>query len=105
MSLAWQFLLAGVGTYLIRLSAIGLAGHGVTVPPRLERTLRLIAPAVLAAIVANGLLLDAGHLNARVSWYVGTLVAVWIIVRFRSAVWSMAAAMFIVWLMQRAGVP
>ena len=51
MSLAWQFLLAGIGTYLIRASAIVLAGHGVAVPARLERTLRLIAPAVLAAIV------------------------------------------------------
>lgn len=100
MSLAWQFFLAGVGTYLIRLSAIGLAGHGVTLPPRLERTLRLIAPAVLAAIVANGLLLDAGHL----SWYVGTLVAVLMIVRLRSAVWSMGGAMFAVWLMQRLGM-
>lgn len=104
MSLAWQFLLAGLGTYLIRLSAIGLAGHGVSVPKGVERTLRLIAPAVLAAIVANGLLLDAGGFNRRFSWYAGTLVAVAIIARVRSALWAMAAAILTVWVVQSLGV-
>lgn len=104
MSLAWQFLIAGIGTYLIRASAIVLVGHGVAIPTRLERTLRLIAPAVLAAIIANGLVLEEGRLNPRVSWYVGTLVAVFIVRRFRSAAWAMAVAMVVVWALQQVGV-
>jgi len=104
MSLAWLFLVAGIGTYLIRASAIVLVGHGVAIPARLERTLRLIAPAVLAAIIANGLVLDEGRLNARLSWYAGTLVAVFIVRRFRSAAWAIAMAMLVVWGLQQAGV-
>ncbi len=105
MSLGWQFLIAGVGTYLIRVSAIALVGQGVAIPPRVERTLRLIAPAVLAAIVANGLILDHGHLNPRVSWYLGAAIAVFVAHRFRSAAWAMALAMLAVWALQQAGVP
>ncbi len=104
MSLAWQFFIAGIGTYLIRASAIVLVGHGVTMPTRLERTLRLIAPAVLAAIIANGLVLDQGRLNLRVSWYAGTIVAVFIVRRFRSAAWAIATAMLVVWALQQAGL-
>lgn len=104
MSAGWQFLLAGVGTYLIRVSAIALVGYGVVIPPRVERTLRLIAPAVLAAIITNGLLLDQGRPNTRVSWYLGTLVAVVIVRRLRSAAWAMTAAMLVVWAAQQAGL-
>lgn len=103
MSLAWQFLFAGIGTYLIRASAIVLVARGVAVPARLERTLRLIAPAVLAAIVANGLVLEDGRFNLRASWYAGTIVAIFIVRRFRSAAWAIAAAMLVVWVLQQAG--
>jgi branched-subunit amino acid transport protein len=105
MSAGWQFLLVGIGTYLIRVSAVALVGGGVEIPPRVERTLRLIAPAVLAAIIANGLILDHGHLSGRVSWYVGVAVAVFVVHRFRSAAWAMLLAMLVVWALQRAGVP
>jgi branched-subunit amino acid transport protein len=104
MSIGWQFVLAGIGTYLIRLSAIALVGHGVRIPARVERTLRLIAPAVLAAIIANGLILDHGQLNGRGSWYLGTLVAVVVARRLGSAAWAMATAMAAVWVLQRIGV-
>ncbi len=104
MSLGWQFLLVGIGTYLIRLSAIALVGQGVTVPPKVARTLRLIAPAVLAAIVANSLVLDHGSLNTRLSWYVGTLVAVFLVWRTRSAAWAMIVAIITVWAIQAAGI-
>lgn len=103
MSVGWQFVLAGIGTYLIRVSAIALVGQGVTIPPRLERRLRLIAPAVLSAIIANGLFLDQGRVNDRVSWYAGTAVAVFIVWRFRSAAWAMGLAMVVVWAVQQAG--
>jgi branched-subunit amino acid transport protein len=105
MSIGWQFVLAGIGTYLIRLSAIALVGHGVRIPPRVERTLRLIAPAVLAAIIANGLILDHGQLNGRGSWYLGTLAAVVVARRSGSAAWAMTTGMAVVWALQQAGVP
>ncbi len=105
MNVGWQFVLAGIGTYLIRVSAIAMVGQGMAIPTRVERTLRLIAPAVLAAIIANGLLLDHGQVNTRVSWYAGTLVAVFVVRRFRSAAWAMTAAMVVVWGLQRVGMP
>ncbi len=104
MNVGWQFVLAGIGTYLIRVSAIAMVGQGMAIPTRVERTLRLIAPAVLAAIIANGLILDHGQVNARVSWYAGTLVAVFMVRRFRSAAWAMTAAMVVVWGLQRLGM-
>jgi len=104
MSPGWQFVVAGLGTYLIRVSAIALVGQGVAIPPRVERTLRLIAPAVLAAIIANGLLLDHGHLNARASWYAGALAAAFVVRRVRSAAWAMVTAMAVVWVLQHVGV-
>ncbi len=82
-----------------------LVGLGVTIQPRVERKLRLIAPAVLAAIIANGLVLDQGRLNPRVSWYMGTAAAVFIVHRFRSAAWAMAATMLAVWALQQSGLP
>ena len=104
MSLVWQFVLAGVGTYLIRVSAIAVMARGGGVPARVERTLRLIAPAVLAAIIANGLLLDGTRLNTRPSWYVGTITAVVVARRSHSAAWAMAWALAVVWVLQQAGV-
>jgi branched-subunit amino acid transport protein len=104
MSVGWQFVLAGIGTYLIRVSAIAMVGQGMAIPPGVERTLRLIAPAVLAAIIANGLILDHGQINQRVSWYAGTLVAGFVVWRFRSAAWAMAVAMVVAWALQQAGV-
>jgi branched-subunit amino acid transport protein len=104
VSVAWQFLLVGLVTYLIRLSAIAMVGQGMSIPGRVERTLRLIAPAVLAAIVANALLLDHGHFNLRISWYLGTAVAILVVLRVRSVAWAMGAAMATVWALQQAGV-
>ena len=46
----------------------------------------------LAAIIANGLVLDQGRLNPRVSWYAGALAAVFIVRRFRSAKQAVAYA-------------
>ncbi|WP_435360332.1 AzlD domain-containing protein [Haloarchaeobius sp. DFWS5] len=44
-------LLAGLGTYAIRLSFILLLGRLDAVPPRLETVLRFVPAAVLAALV------------------------------------------------------
>jgi branched-subunit amino acid transport protein len=105
MTPGWAFLVAGLGTYAIRLSAIALVGYGVEIPPRIERMLRLIAPAVLASIIANGLVLDGGRLNTRASWYLGAALAILVMRRVRSAAWAMTAAMLLVWALQQAGLP
>lgn len=53
------FAVAGVGTYLLRASLVVLLGR-VALPFRVERSLRYIAPAVLAAIVAPALVAPDG---------------------------------------------
>lgn len=79
-------LVAAVGTYLIRASLILLL-RGRTVPARLERSFRYVAPAVMAAIAIPGLVAPGGALaplNLRVpaalvagfvAWRWGSLLA------------------------------
>ena len=52
----------GLGTYLIRLSFIGIFGK-VGVPGYIERPLRFVAPAVLAAIAIPELVAPAGAVD------------------------------------------
>ena len=104
MSPLAQFAVAGLGTYLLRLSAIALVGVGAAVPPGVERTLRLIAPAVLSAIVANGLILNQGVFNPRLSWYLGAAIAAAVVWRVRSMAWAMLAAFVAVWALQGLGI-
>lgn len=74
MSPLAQVLIVGLGTFLMRASVV-TALAGVTIPDRVERTLRLVAPAVLAAIVAQSLFLESGNARALSSWHAGALVA------------------------------
>jgi branched-subunit amino acid transport protein len=104
MSVPWMFVLAGIGTYAIRALPIALVRSGLTVSPAVERTLRLIAPAVLAAIIVNSLVLDRTGFNTRISWFVGAAVAAFIMRRYRAAGCAMVLAMALVYLLQQAGV-
>lgn len=56
--------LAGLaaGTYLLRLSFLALFGRLDGVPPRVERLLRFVPPAALAALAAPGFLAPEGSL-------------------------------------------
>ncbi len=99
MSPLAMFTLAGVGTFLIRVSVISLVGRGVTVSPPVEATLRLIAPAVLAAIVADTLVLDGDGLNTEWTWFVAGAVAAGVSWRWRSAGATMVAGMATLWLL------
>jgi branched-subunit amino acid transport protein len=103
MSVAWQFVVAGIGTYLIRISAIALVGRGLTIRPEVERTLRLIAPSILASIIVSGLVLDQDRVNARPSWLIGAAAAALIVRRYRSAGWAMGVGMVVVYLLQQLG--
>ena len=53
---------AAVGSYALRVSFVALFGRMDEVPPRVERTLALVPPAVLAALVLPELLLQQGAL-------------------------------------------
>jgi branched-subunit amino acid transport protein len=94
------FVLAGVGTYLLRASLIVLLGR-VTVPVALERSFRYIAPAVLAAIVAPALLLDGEGrldvLDVRVAAGVAAGLAAW---RWRTIPATLAAGLGVYWLIR-----
>lgn len=97
------FAIAGVGTYLLRASLVVLLGR-VAVAPRLERSFRYIAPAVLAAIVAPALLLDgAGSLavfDARVLAGLAAGLAAW---RWRTIPATLAAGLAVYWLTSLVG--
>lgn len=86
------FAIAGVGTYLMRASLVVALGR-VALPRRVERSLRYIAPAVLAAIVAPALLAPEGAfapLDPRVFAGILAGVAAW---RWRSIPITLAVGM------------
>jgi branched-subunit amino acid transport protein len=96
----------GVATYLIRVSFIGLFGYLGDVPPSVERALRYVPAAVLAALVlpsfitleagAGGLAADrlvGGALAAGVAWRTGNVFA------------TMAAGMGGLWLVRFVVLP
>lgn len=97
MSPLAMFVLAGLGTYLIRVSAIALVSRGVTISATTEATLRLIAPAVLAAIVADTLVLDGDGFNTEWRWYIAAAVAIGVSWRWRSAGFTMLAGLGTLW--------
>lgn len=99
MSPLWQIVLAGIGTYLIRVSFIALSGQLGTPSPRTESVLRLIGPAVLAAIVANQLFVADGAFTVQWDWWVAGVVAGVIAWRWRSAGITMAVGMITVWVL------
>lgn len=77
----------GLFTFAIRFSFVGLVGWIDGLPPRLERALRFVPAAVLAALVApsvvvvapeTGLAVDrllAGGVAAAVAWRTETILA------------------------------
>ncbi len=81
MSTAWTaILLAAVGTFAMRASFLAAADRLTTLPPRVERLLRQIPPAALAALVVPAFVrpgdavdllqpqLPAGLLAGLVAW-------------------------------------
>lgn len=96
-SLAIVVAVAGI-TYAMRACVIvGLAGRSIPVP--IERALRNVGPAVLAALAVN---LAAGgeggpHLEVAVAsaMIASGVVAWW----RRSVIWSLTAGMVVLWLM------
>ncbi|CAN5391045.1 hypothetical protein BH23ACT6_BH23ACT6_25750 [soil metagenome] len=102
MSPLVQIILAGVGTYVLRLSFIGLASRLGTPSPRTEATLRLIAPAVLAAIVANQLFVAEREWVVQWDWWIAGVVAGLVAWRWKSTGITMVVGMFTVWVVAAA---
>ncbi len=93
--------IVGIGTYLIRLSFIGILGR-YGVPGTLERPLRFVAPAVLAAIivpelVAAGPTVDVGPGNLRL---LAAIVAVGVAWKTRAMGPTIVAGMAALWIFE-----
>ena len=95
------FIVAAVaaGTLAMRASMVTLLAE-VTIPPRLQQALSLVAPAVLAGLVAQTLFLDAGELRPFGSWYIAGAIAAVVAWRTRSFGWTLLAGMASVWLLE-----
>lgn len=82
MKIWFVVVLAGIGTYLIRVSGILLFRNEDRIPPLVKRALRMIGPAAMGAIVGNALFLDEGSWRPFGAWHIAALVAV------AAAVWK-----------------
>ena len=90
----------GVGTYLLRLSFIGVLGER-TVPEGVQRSLRFIAPSVLAAIVLPALVRPEGAIdltpeNLRLLAGVAAGVVAW---RTKNVVLTTLAGLGVLWIL------
>jgi branched-subunit amino acid transport protein len=82
---SWAVVLAlGLGTFLIRYSFIGLFANR-DMPAWLAHGLKLIVPAIFAAIVASGVAISAGQFGGWALWprYVAAAIALAFAVRFK----------------------
>lgn len=94
--------MVGAITYAMRASVIvGLAGRTIPVP--LERALRNVGPAVLAALALN--LAATGEGGPRLELeVVAALVAAGVVARWRrSLIWSLTAGMVVLWVVAAIG--
>jgi len=96
------FLVAGIGTYLIRASFLVL-GSRVTLPPRVEGALRHVGPAVFAAIVAPPVIGTASVLD-RVPEMLATLVAGLVAWRTGRVTWVLVVGMVTLWSLRAIGL-
>ncbi len=100
MSLWLIIAIIGLGTYLIRLSFIGILGR-VGVPGYIERPLRFVAPAVLAAIAVPELVAPEGTVaigfdNLRLVAGIIAVAAAW---KLRSMGPTIVAGMLSLWVL------
>lgn len=92
--------LVGLGTYLTRLSFIGILGDR-EIPKYLERPLRLVAPAAIAAIAIPEVVAPAGDIfvsldNLRLLAGIIAIVVAW---KTRSIGWTIAVGMVSLWIL------
>ncbi len=101
---AWvAIVIVSAVTFLLRASFI-LFADPQRFPHRFRQALTFVAPAVLAAIVAPGLLIADGHFDTTLAnprWIAGA-VAIVATILTRSAVAAIAAGMGALWMLQWA---
>ncbi|MFN3866614.1 MAG: AzlD domain-containing protein [Demequina sp.] len=85
------FTVAAIFTYAIRISGILLLGGDRELPPRVRKALSLVAPAAMAAIVANALFLDQTEWRGFGAWHLAAVVAVGVALWKRSMGWTLLA--------------
>lgn len=92
----------GAMTYSMRAVVI-VALANRTIPPAVERALRNVGPAVLAALAIN--LAAGGEGGPSLSWAeVAALVAAGLVARWRrNLIWSLVAGMAVLWLLSALG--
>jgi branched-subunit amino acid transport protein len=99
---AWlAILLVSITTFLLRASFL-LFADPQRFPHGFRQALKFVAPAVLAAIVAPGLLLAGGRFDASLDnprWIAGA-VAIVATILTRSAVAAISSGMAALWLLQ-----
>lgn len=102
----WLLILViGVGTFALRLSFIQLAGS-IAVPNVLERALRYVPAAVLAALVTPALVYADGipHLSIQNERLLAGGVAAIVAWCTRNVLFTIVAGMAVLWLLQFANV-
>jgi branched-subunit amino acid transport protein len=102
MSAAVVILIIGAGTYLERLSFIGIIGDR-EIPQWAVLPLRFVAPAVFAALVAPAVLLQDDSLELSPTTNpqaLATLVALLVAWRTKSVAATLVSGMAALWLLQ-----
>lgn len=101
--MSWMptLILAGLVTFLTRLSFIALLGR-VETPPLLTRALRFVPPAVLSAIIFPEMFIRAGALDLSLGnlRLIAGLIATVIAWRTRNVLLTIAAGMMALWVLQ-----
>ena len=87
------------GTLLMRASLVALLAN-VTLSLRVEQALSLVAPAVIAGLVAQTLFLEGGDLRPVGTWHLAAAVAALVAWRTRSFGWTLIAGMGSVWFLE-----
>jgi len=94
MSRVWvAILLSGAGTFAMRASFLAAADRLTTVPPALQRLLRQIPPAALAAIVIPALLRPDGAIDPLHPRFAAGLVAAVVAWRTRNVALTLLVGM------------
>jgi branched-subunit amino acid transport protein len=104
MNLWLVVIVAGVLTFLIRLSFISLPANW-EMPHWAQRALSFVPPAVMTAIVFPELLVRDGHLAANLDNHrlIAGAIAILVAWRFKKIMPTIVAGMAVLWLLQWPG--
>jgi branched-subunit amino acid transport protein len=92
----------GLGTFALRFSLIALSGRADKIPDPLQRALRFIPPAVIAALVTPAFLMREGSIvvtfdNLRLFAGIVASVVAW---KTKSILWTILSGMAALWILQ-----